>query len=85
MASAVILYIASDGAQDSNKKRDTNIVLIDSKGVKHRIGNNPIHLNCKRHPVTIPVFEKTKAYFKTKKVKIIFSSHQVAVSAVALR
>ncbi len=88
VASAIIIYIASDGkAEISRKKKQyTNVELIDTNGNKHSIGHNNIHIDCKRHPLTIPVFhDMTQPYFKTKKVRIKFSVFGIAISAVALR
>eukprot|EP00794_Sanderia_malayensis_P010275 gene10275-11330_t len=90
VASAVIIYIASDGKQFTSftVQRYVNVELIDTFGNKHNIGHNDIKIDCKRHPLVIPVYhDMTKPYFKTKRVRMQFSknSGSASVSAVALR
>ena len=88
VASAVIIYIASDGKAEMSlrKQHYAKIELIDTENKRHSVGVTKIQIDCKRHPVTVPVYhDMTEPYFKTVKVRISFSTYGVAISAVALR
>ena len=87
----MVLYIGSDGKKriSSGKTGHVKIELVQvikTDEVRHSSGNDKVELSCKRNPQTFTVHhDMSKPFFKTKKVRISFSDHEIAIAAVALR
>lgn len=87
VATALILHMTSDGIAEWNSDtRWLKVILIDTEGHRHDVGNENAAISCRSNPVTVNVnHDLTQPFFKTREAVIEFDSPHIAISAVRMR
>uniref|UniRef100_A0A3Q3CDN4 Pappalysin-1 n=1 Tax=Haplochromis burtoni TaxID=8153 RepID=A0A3Q3CDN4_HAPBU len=85
VAAAVIIHLAADGTGFIDQTQcNITVQLVDTKEGIHSLGE--WRLSCRTNPLVIPVsHDLSVAFYHTKAILVMFSSHLVAISGVALR
>ncbi|XP_063051363.1 pregnancy-associated plasma protein A, pappalysin 1b [Engraulis encrasicolus] len=85
VAAAVIIHLASDGTGYVDQTQcNITVQLIDTKEQSHNLGD--WGLSCRSNPLVIPVsHDLSTPFFRTRAIRLGFSSPLVAISGVGLR